>query len=489
MADSESTLDDKSAENVRLKALVAQLEDRLDYLSEDQSVGEAIKRSASEVVELQELQRSIMANMSDVVLVATESGKLTYVSPNVHLIFGHSAEDALRNGRINFLFPNPIVDADIIAARGEVANVECTILDSIGRDRNLLVTIRQVQVAEGSLLYTVRDITERRRLESELELHKLSVDRKVQEQTEELRKSREMYRRLVEGLEEEYFFYEANSEGILSYVSPSIYNVLGYAPDEVIGHNWREFCDPDHPTYTSVEKREKLRFSGLATPAEEIVSIHKSGERRSLHIRDFPVMDSSGKVILNEGIARDMTALRRAEESHRESQAILEQRVEERTAELTEMYERLRESESRYRSVVEDSPDFIVRCTENGVRTFVNDAYCQYLGLSREEIIGTSFLPSVYEEDRDVLVKKLATVSIDNPVAADEHRYVLPDGRIVWQRWSNHALFDSNGVLQEFQSVGCDVTERRVAESRGRERPLPKLRWQCSRIESAKSCG
>jgi PAS domain S-box-containing protein len=146
--------------------------------------------------------------------------------------------------------------------------------------------------------------------------------------------------------------------------------------------------------------------------------------------------------------------------------------VQERTAELKAMYDRLRDSEFRYRSVVEDQLEYIVRWRNNGVRTFVNDAYCRSRYATAEQLIGTSFMPAIIEHDREILKRELAAVSVDKPIVLSEQQIVKPDGQIVWERWSNRALFDEDGKLVEFQSVGCDITERRKRDEQVRERAL-----------------
>jgi PAS domain S-box-containing protein len=132
----------------------------------------------------------------------------------------------------------------------------------------------------------------------------------------------------------------------------------------------------------------------------------------------------------------------------------------------------LRDSERRYRTVVEDQLEYIVRWRGDGERTFVNEAYCRSRNVPREQLIGTSFMPAIVEQDLELLKRKLATVSPENPVAVIEHRVVKPDGRVVWERWSNRALFDEEGDLVEFQSVGHDVTERRKQERQAQDRAM-----------------
>src|ERR1700754_2547316 len=69
-------------ENVHLRAQVAQLEDKLDHFAE---YGKTSKASQ----EAEALHREVMSVLSDAVLIADDTGRLTYVSPNAHFIFGY----------------------------------------------------------------------------------------------------------------------------------------------------------------------------------------------------------------------------------------------------------------------------------------------------------------------------------------------------------------------------------------------------------------
>jgi len=55
-------------------------------------------------------------------------------------------------------------------------------------------------------------------------------------------------------------------------------------------------------------------------------------------------------------------------------------------------------------------------------------------------------------------------------VAEQEHRVIAPKGDVHWQRWTNRAIFDANGAIVEFQSVGRDVSERKKAEEALKEK-------------------
>jgi PAS domain S-box-containing protein len=129
----------------------------------------------------------------------------------------------------------------------------------------------------------------------------------------------------------------------------------------------------------------------------------------------------------------------------------------------------LRESEARYRSVVEDQSEFIIRYLPDGTLTFVNNAYCQHYGKPYADLIGTNFFNSVSCEDRARIEKKLSGLTPENPVVTDEHGTIASNKDIRWHQWTDRAIFDEQGRLMEYQSVGRDITERKLAEMALRE--------------------
>jgi PAS domain S-box-containing protein len=126
--------------------------------------------------------------------------------------------------------------------------------------------------------------------------------------------------------------------------------------------------------------------------------------------------------------------------------------------------EALRQSEERFRAILEAQTDYICRFLPNGTVTFVNEACCQYSGRKREELIGRSFFTYVAEPDRQELMDALAALSPRNPVRVSENRSISPDGKIVWGQWTNRGIFNPQGQLIEIQGVGRDITERKRAE-------------------------
>ena len=129
--------------------------------------------------------------------------------------------------------------------------------------------------------------------------------------------------------------------------------------------------------------------------------------------------------------------------------AELEQRVAERTVAL-------HRSEQRYLSILEDQTEIICRFDASNRMTFVNEAFCRLFHLRRDEVVGQVWAPIVHPDDLPLVTQKLRSVSPSQPLVVVENRVVAGDGTIRWCQFSNRALFDDDGQLVEWQSVGRD---------------------------------
>ena len=116
----------------------------------------------------EELHRVTLDNMTDTILMTNEGGEYTYVCPNVHFIFGYTAEEIHDQGTIDELLGEDLFDREELAADGVLKNIECTVPDKAGREHTLLVNVREVSIQDGTILYSCRDITKRKQREEAL---------------------------------------------------------------------------------------------------------------------------------------------------------------------------------------------------------------------------------------------------------------------------------------------------------------------------------
>ena len=124
----------------------------------------------------------------------------------------------------------------------------------------------------------------------------------------------------------------------------------------------------------------------------------------------------------------------------------------------------LRRSEKRYRAVVEAQTELISRWRPDFTRTFVNEAYCRYLGKTRKELLNKSILSMMPPKERQKFRRQVARLTHNKPILTHEKPIVMPGGQIRWQEWNERAIFDDSRKLVEFQSVGRDITERKKME-------------------------
>jgi PAS domain S-box-containing protein len=121
-----------------------------------------------------------------------------------------------------------------------------------------------------------------------------------------------------------------------------------------------------------------------------------------------------------------------------------------------------RNSEARYRSVVDTQSELICRFRPDSTLTFVNDAYCRFWNKTRGELIGRKFTELIPPSARAAVLERVG--GLLSGTDSHEHAVTLADGTIGWQHWINHAILDERGRLIEMQGVGRDITDRKRAE-------------------------
>jgi PAS domain S-box-containing protein len=248
---------------------------------------------------------------------------------------------------------------------------------------------------------------------------------------------------MAENLPEVFWILEINPEKMV-YVSPAYKDVFGLSIKEIYKDS-RSFLKAVHPD----DKEFVVKYFEDTKSSSDIEFrlLRKTGEVRWVRALTFQIPDKHGKVYRTTGIVRDIT-LRK----HTETQ--------------------LKESEARYRAVVEDQTELITRSLPDGTITFLNDAICRYFGLSKEETYNSDFLDYVHPNDQERVREAIESVTLENPVATIEHRVFNKDGEVRWQRWSNRMIFNPDGTMREFLSVGRDITDQRRAEAALRESEL-----------------
>jgi PAS domain S-box-containing protein len=259
-----------------------------------------------------------------------------------------------------------------------------------------------------------------------------------------------------------------DAEGTIRYVSPSVERVLGYRPEEMVGTNAAEYVHPDDLKKGLDTLSEAVSKPGVHPGAVETRVRHKDGSWRYLegianNLLDDPVVKG---VVFNH---RDVTDRKEAEEEVRGLNENLENLVAERTAQLEatlaehKRAEKLvRESEERYRAVVEEAAEGILLVDVDTKRILeANAAYQNLLGYNAEEILGLTLYDVVpySQEDMDCYVERVLE---QRRYVSGERRHRRKDGSLVSVELSANVI--SYGGREAISIVVRDITERKQTE-------------------------
>lgn len=129
------------------------------------------------------------------------------------------------------------------------------------------------------------------------------------------------------------------------------------------------------------------------------------------------------------------------------------------------VYSELSKSESRYRNLVEDQQDYVVRWEPNGRITFANGSFLKNIARNNVDEKVPSFMDIFSPEAVEDLKVNLGSINVNNPSFWIEHSLEKMGQNTSFIQWSNHGLFNDHGVLREIQSVGRDITQRKMYEN------------------------
>jgi PAS domain S-box-containing protein len=256
---------------------------------------------------------------------------------------------------------------------------------------------------------------------------------------EKLFEAEQKYRTLVEQIPGVVYISPINTAAKVAYISPQLQQLLGIAPEDWnpgFLNNWLDYTHPDdrdrywQAVNATIATKEPLSI--------EYRMIRRDG--RTIWVRNQAnlVLCADGKTQVLQGLVFDISERKQAEAA-------------------------LQKSEARYRAILEDQTELIARGLPDGTFTFVNQAFCRFFGLKREDIIAQHYEPVVFEEDREYVFSLVNSISLENPVITIENRAITCQG-VRWTQWIIRGIFDYQGTLVELQSVGRDITDRKQVE-------------------------
>jgi PAS domain S-box-containing protein len=266
------------------------------------------------------------------------------------------------------------------------------------------------------------------------------TDLQIAEET--LRQSETRYQTVLDEMEESY--YEVDIAGNFTFFNDAVCHQLGYPRDELMGMNYRVFTPPEQVKKVFGIYNQVYR-TGKPFKLVPMERIRKDGKRISVESSVFPLRNEGGEIIGFRGIARDVTK-------------------------QVQMVEALRQSEERYRTVLEQMEEAYYEVDLAGNFTFFNDSMCRQSGYPREELMGMNYQVYTSKDDVQRMYKAFNQVyKTGKPITGLSTELIRKDGKRTFVETSALPLRNKSGEIIGFRGVGIDVTERKKAEEEKRQ--------------------
>ncbi len=369
--------------------------------------------------------RSLIENSYDLITVLDREGKRLYESPSLERVLGFKPGE---RGGLTFDGQPPedrekarAVFQKALDNPGVPIQAQLKVLRKDGNtiDADMVLTNLLDDPAVGGIIVNGRDVTEKRKAEEAIE------------------QKERYYRALTENTYD--VLVVLDQDGRFRYVSPSAKRVLGYEPKELLGIRNIDLVHPE-----DAHRPGRMTYKDIpGIPANTVVRDrmrmrHKDGSWRVMDYTGLNLMaDPAVQGII--GTARDVTDQVNAEEA-------------------------LRQSEEKFRNLIENSNDVISIVGLDGKTKYVSPSIRKVMGYSPEERMGQSFLEIAHPEDRARVTQAFQEfMGKPGASASAEVRGMHKDGSYRHLEVLASNLLDHpsvKGIIFNYR----DVTERKEAE-------------------------
>jgi PAS domain S-box-containing protein len=220
-------------------------------------------------------------------------------------------------------------------------------------------------------------------------------------------------------------------------ISKGCEQLYGYSMGDFLANSrlWFELIHPDDKHI--VDNKSEMLQSGRQVNHQYRI-IRKDNSVRWVENKAIPTLDRTGKLIRIDGITRDITARKEAEEEQRQR-------------------------DERYRQIVETAQEGIWTIDEKEKTNFVNNKICEILGYSSDEMLGKELYDFMDDAGKayaiDCMERRRRGVKENLDI-----RYVTKTGKDIWTNISANPIFDKTGRYKGSLAMVTDITQRKLDE-------------------------
>jgi PAS domain S-box-containing protein len=355
-------------------------------------------RISDELREKEKRHREILENISDSVLITDRDGAFTYICPNTQLIFGFNPQEIQSLDNISNLLADPIFDDHALNEKQEICNIPVEMSDKNHRSRFLLATVKKVSIGRGTILYTFRDITEKRIADKKLEA------------------SEQKFRTIVNVLPQFVAYTDKNLK----------YRFINKTYEEKFGLTAAAILNKPLVEVIGVEAFEKARPHVETVLKGKRVNYYErfryeNGETLDIDGMLIPDIQADGQVNGYYAILTDITKYIKAQE-------------------------KLQENENLFRRMFNQSPIGAAMVSLEYKFLRANQELCRIVGYSTEELLEIGPFDITHPDDLKKSVeyaRNLEQGLVDQYQM--EKRYIRKDGEPVWIKLSVLQIKDAAG--------------------------------------------
>jgi PAS domain S-box-containing protein len=309
---------------VHSRAFVRDVTDRhrLERQSQEYTteLEQAVSERTQQLVASQERYKALFDLVADSVFMVNSSGMIVAVNKREEQALGYAEAKVVGHSLLEVVLSG-YHDAlrgwlsDTVSGQRKVPTQEVVVRHADGLETPAEMDLIRVGVADQlSVMVQLRDITDRKRLERQLEAYRAELEDKVRERTQEIEDTKQYLESLLENAND--VIYTLDTDQQFTYVNSKI-EAWGYRKEDLLGRPYLALLSKRHRG-----KRLKSTLDIGAKQVYEVEVVTRTGEPRAVMVSVSPLYGAEGVILGLMGIARDMTETKRLEEQIRNSEKL-----------------------------------------------------------------------------------------------------------------------------------------------------------------------
>ena len=386
--------------------------------------------------------RSIVENANDVICINTLEGIVRYVSPNIGNLNGFTPAEIEGQSFELFVYPDEVAKLQeafnqLATTEEKISGLEYRTKHKDGSCRWQLSNLSSFRDTSAELLIigVTRDITERKQAEEALQaaLHETSLAEA---------RLNTILNSIVASIERSRVYRDCT--WVYEYISPGSVGIWGYGPEEIMADQ-SLVVSHIHPEDWAFIYENFDKVFACRPFQYEYRYFHPDSNLRWIFMNTTVVRDEAADCWIVTIISTDITDKKRTEIA-------------------------LTESESKFRSIVENANDIVGISTPDGIIRYLSPKIMYWLGFTPAEMEGQSFEPFIHPHDVPKLQEAFNQVlTRGEKLAGIEYRTRHKNGSWRWQLTNFSPFRDANGNLL-IVGIVRDITERKRTEAALAER-------------------